>query len=611
MDTDNASSMDTSYDYTPGYATPRGGSGLDKRGGDVNNPYSEQTMKRLRLANDGTPQELTAVFMGINGELTPKREGKLPDATTPPQRDWRRPSLPQSPLTRKGVEGQGGDMPHRRTPDSGTPPLARPPKSPKPGMTSPVSPKVKAPPPPKPKPKSPKHLLFSPHAPVKFQVKAKTPSTDSARPEPAPSPSPKSPKGSYSVLGTSKKHPDTPKPAQEPAKMPAKAPILSLLMKKKEAAKDTALAVYDFEDEFDFGAAPSKDRPHAAMDSFASSKVASAKPLAEMKQESMENQHSTSDSIDATIEAVIAGKTLVSLDSKSKKSKESRDKSGDREKKEKSKDKHKDKHKDKDRSKDGKEKSRDDKKDATVVIGGSSASSFEDSFSAAIKKRDDAHKSSKGHSLPPKLFLKNAWREGEGAAVTSSIRIGTEPGQAPKLVIKTKTENPASSTSVKLLDTTVGKKLGLKMKEKMKLKMKKKEKMKLKKKKEKLMKKKLEKKKMLLAKTGGPLETLFSVTRNPPKPKEAIPKVNIVSKTTGGLKIHLSSSPQVTPEHKISAGEDRGSKDKSKKKKKDKDKDKMKEKVKKQKKKEGRKDDKKSESKKDEKEKKVNFELWS
>ena len=599
--------MDMTSDYTPGYATPRG----EKR--ELANPYSDQAMKRLRLADDGTPQELTTIFMGVNGELTPKREGKLPEATTPPQRDWHnRPSLPQSPLARKGSEGQPGDMPHRRTPDITTPPLIRPPKSPKPGMKAPVSPKIsKTPPPPKPKPqpKSPKHLIFSPHAPSKFQVKPKTPVSsapvmDLTRPEPASSPAPKSPKGGgylSAILTQSKKRPESPKVTPPE---PPKTPILSSLMKKKESAKDTALKVFDFEDDFDFGSAPSAtDRPHAAMDSFASSKVPSSKPITEPKEETSQysTSESISESIDASIEAVISGissrspLSTVQDTGKSKKHKESKEK-GD--KKDKGKDK-KDKHKDKEKSKDSKEKNREEKKEATVIFGTSSPYSFEDSVSAAINKRDDAKKSSsKGHSLPPKLFLKNAWREGEGA-VTSSIRIRTEPGQAPKLVIKTETpasENPSESDS---------KKPGVKGKEKAKLKLKKKEKLKMKKKKEKLMMKKLEKKKLLQSSTGKDMES------SNPKEVDAIPKINIVNKGAG-LKVQLSSSPQVTPEHKKEDKGEKSSKDKQKKKKKDKDKDKDKdkEKDKKQKKKEGKKGDGKKEEKdkkdkKDKKEKKV------
>ena len=588
----DGSSAEVSNDYTPGHLTPRG----EKR--EITNPYNEQAMKRLRLADDGTPQELTTIFMGVNGELTPKREGKLPEATTPPQRDWHRPSLPQSPLARKGSEGQAGDMPSRRTPDMNTPPLIRPSRSPKP---SPVSPKVKAPPPPKPKPKSPKHLLFSPHAPSKYQVKPKTPVgstpvTDITRPEQAPSPSPKSPKGSYlSMLNAGKKQtPESPKVVMVTPTPPPKTPILSSLMKKKESAKDTALKVFDFEDDFDFGSAPSKDRPHAAMDSFASSKVASAKPLAEPKQESV--QYSTSESIDASIEAVISGavsrsplSVVQEKEAKSKKHKESKEK-GDKKDKSK-KDKHKDK--DKDKSKESKEKIKDEKKETTVVFGKSSPYSFEDSFSAAIKKRDDAQKSSKGHSLPPKLFLKNAWREGE-AAVTSTIRIGTEPGQAPKLVIKT--ENPSSSGEPSSQQSE-GKKQGSKGKDKAKMKLKKKEKLKLKKKKEKLMKKKLEKKKMLQSKTPKKDDA------SNPKEESSIPKMNItgISKSSG-LKIHLSSSPSMTPEHKGSTKEDKSekSKDKAKKKKKDKEKDKKDGK----KKKEGKKGDGKKEEKKEKKDKK-------
>ncbi|XP_030828974.1 transcription initiation factor TFIID subunit 3 [Strongylocentrotus purpuratus] len=69
--------------------SPMGGSHTSPRGEkrDTSSPlFSDQAMKRLRLDGDGTPQELTAVLIGIGGELTPKREGKLPIATTPPQR---------------------------------------------------------------------------------------------------------------------------------------------------------------------------------------------------------------------------------------------------------------------------------------------------------------------------------------------------------------------------------------------------------------------------------------------------------------------------------------------------------------------------------------------
>ena len=103
--------------------------------------------------------------MGINGEITPKREGRLPVATTPPRKPLveRRSGLPQIPLSKQDTKMDGL--------------LTKVPKSPRPSANIDLkSSKAKGITPPKPKPKSPKHVFFSPSgAPSVFQVKPKSP----------------------------------------------------------------------------------------------------------------------------------------------------------------------------------------------------------------------------------------------------------------------------------------------------------------------------------------------------------------------------------------------------------------------------------------------------
>ncbi|XP_006813742.1 uncharacterized protein LOC100372715 [Saccoglossus kowalevskii] len=99
--------------------------------------HDEPSSKRLRISEDGTPQELTAISMTPQGVLTPKREGKLPDATTPPQS-----KLPSALVTAKSATNDEKEPSNEKDKDKKMPPptvltpsksRAKSPKSPKGG----------------------------------------------------------------------------------------------------------------------------------------------------------------------------------------------------------------------------------------------------------------------------------------------------------------------------------------------------------------------------------------------------------------------------------------------------------------------------------------------
>nr|XP_054752301.1 transcription initiation factor TFIID subunit 3-like isoform X2 [Lytechinus pictus] len=230
MDTDNPDSR---------LISPMGGSHTSPRGEkrETASPlFSDQAMKRLRLDGDGTPQELTAVSIGIGGELTPKREGKLPIATTPPQR-----------VLKAALAGDGTPMRANKAITDGllnrseetivdrlqqkTPKVVKKntsePKSPKSAKPV-VTPKQKA------QTKSPIHMMFSPSSKYPM-VKSKTSGTPGAGDKAGEFqfPPPKSPKVSVN------------KKQQE---------------KLQESAKKekTVPSVYDFDDD-EFDSTPSKD----------------------------------------------------------------------------------------------------------------------------------------------------------------------------------------------------------------------------------------------------------------------------------------------------------------------------------------------------------------
>ncbi|XP_071960075.1 uncharacterized protein [Antedon mediterranea] len=78
----------------PNFDTPFTPPRPEKR--SLQSPYDGHDSKRMRLVEEGTPQELKTVTMEANGILTPKREGKLPDACTPPPKFTDKPKQKSS-----------------------------------------------------------------------------------------------------------------------------------------------------------------------------------------------------------------------------------------------------------------------------------------------------------------------------------------------------------------------------------------------------------------------------------------------------------------------------------------------------------------------------------
>ena len=470
--------------------SPRG----DKR--ELMSPSSDFAFKRLRLMDDGTPRELTAISMGVNGEITPKREGRLPVATTPPRKPLveRRSGLPQIPLSKLDSKMDGL--------------LTKVPKSPRPsGNVDPKTSKAKGITPPKPKPKSPKHLFFSPSgAPSVFQVKPKSPAVvimDKVK-ELMPAGS-KSIKVTGPNIGTllitTKKSSDGP---------PSTPTRHSDEDKSPSPKKPSALDVYDFEDEDTKPRTSKTFDPCGELPDPSKAVLPSAKPIVDDEDEVVANE----DSINDTIESVIS-KMSRSGDLKAGK------KNG-KDERERTKEKGKEK---------CKEKGRD--KNVEKAKGG---------LLDKANKSSQEKSSSKGNSLPPKLLFKHAWRENEGA-ITSAIKMGTSPRQALKLLIKTdkseskdKRDNMEKKDKVKKSgdDKSAGKET-------------KKERSKRKKeqlKKEKLKKKKLEKKRKLQELSGKRPSSPEGEKQTESLKQPAIAKLNIITKNPKSMKVRLVSQSE-------------------------------------------------------------------
>ncbi|XP_038067976.1 transcription initiation factor TFIID subunit 3-like [Patiria miniata] len=457
--------------------------------------------KRLRMMEDGTPRELTALSMGVNGEITPKREGRLPVATTPPQKTLveRRSGVPVIPLSRTDSKPDGLLTKFSKLPRSS------------PAMDLKVI-KGKGITPPKPKPKSPKHLFFSSGGtPSVFQVKPKSPAVvimDKVK-ELLPSGGKNikvvGPNIGTLLITTKKTVEIPPVPSAKDIDDDDKSP---------SPKKPSALDVYDFEDEDTKPRTSKTFDPCGELPDPSKAVLPSATLIREEEQEVVANAASIEDTIESVISKMARGSTS--------KSAKKNGKDGDRERtKEK-----------------GKDKSKDKGKDRSVEKGKGGL--------LDMANKSNAEKSSKGHSLPPKLLFKHAWRESEGA-ITSAIKMDTSPGLAPKLVIKTsdpkdkskdKRDKPKKFGDEK---TTSGKES-------------KKERSKRKKeqlKKEKLKKKKMEKKRRLQELAGKTASSSSGETQTDSSLKQPIiAKLNIITKNPKSMKVRVvsqSESPASSP----------------------------------------------------------------
>ncbi|XP_033647960.1 transcription initiation factor TFIID subunit 3-like [Asterias rubens] len=515
MDLSHSSRMSIDIDgyepHTPLMSpnSPRG----DKR--ELLSPASEFNYKRLRLIDDGTPRELTAISMGINGEITPKREGRLPVATTPPRKPLveRRSGLPQIPLSKQDTKMDGL--------------LTKVPKSPRPSANIDLkSSKAKGITPPKPKPKSPKHLFFSPSgAPSVFQVKPKSPAVvimDKVK-ELMPSGS-KSLKVTGPNIGTllittkksSETAPITPTHHSDDDKSPS-------------PKKPSALDVYDFEDE------DTKPRPSKTFDPCGEAPdpskavLPSARLIVDDEEEVVANEASIND----TIESVIS-KMARSSDNKPGKKNGKEDRT-----KEKGKDKVKEK---------GKDKNNEKGKGGLLDM---------------ANKSTQEKSSSKGQSLPPKLLFKHAWRDSEGATTSAT---------SLKLLIKTdksdsKDKRESKEKKDKIKKNSDEKSVG---------KVSKKERSKRKKdqmKKDKLKKKKMDKKRKL-QELSGKRPNSDGETEPDSQKQPAIAKLNIITKNPKSMKVRLvSQSESASSSPSRDKTDEKQQKDKMNQKKKRKDKE--------------------------------------
>ena len=161
-------------------------------------------------------RNLRLSLSGLGGELTPKRVGKLPIATTPPSRLLKSvggndvelsPGKASKAITDKVLSRTDRsdetilDRLQAKSPRGGTP--AAEPKSPK--SKQPMTPKQKA------QTKSPIHLMFSPTASSKYpMIKSKSVSTPSSGDKGEfQYPPPKSPKSLSSSMNKKQQEPHT------------------------------------------------------------------------------------------------------------------------------------------------------------------------------------------------------------------------------------------------------------------------------------------------------------------------------------------------------------------------------------------------------------------